>query len=373
MARILRHINTNSDTEVLLNVFAHALQQLRHHALKPEDVFHAVAHVHARCRGAYAVTAMIAGHGIVGFRDPFAIRPLVYGKRETALGAEYMIASESVALDALGFQLIGDVAPGEAIYISAEGLVTKAQCASEPQMRPCVFEYVYLSRPDSVLDGVSVYRARLAFGRRLAEHIREQYPTELPFDVVMPIPETSRPVALALSEALGLDLRDGFVKNRYIGRTFIMPGQAQRRRSVRQKLNTLDQEFAGKSVLLVDDSIVRGTTSREIIAMARQAGATRVYIASAAPPVRHPNVYGIDMPSAESLIAHDRTPDEVATLIGADGIFYQSVDDMQNAIREVAQQPELHCEDSVFTGNYLTADVDSYYLERLALRRRERA
>src|SRR5215212_5937433 len=307
----LRHINTGSDSEVLVNVLAHELEKasvkLR---LDPQTVFRAVANVHRRVRGAYAVVAMIAGYGVVAFRDPFGIRPAVIGYNETPAGTEYMVASESVAVDALGFRLLRDIGPGEAIFIDEEGRFHSQQCAPKPSLNPCIFEYVYLARPDSLIDGASVYETRLNMGEKLAQRIRRQY-RHLDIDVVIPIPDSGRPSALQLAAGLGVPYREGFVKNRYIGRTFIMPGQAVRRKSVRQKLNAIGMEFKGKNVMLVDDSIVRGTTSQEIVQMAREAGARKVYFASAAPPVRFPNVYGIDMPTASELIAYGRTEEEV--------------------------------------------------------------
>lgn len=359
----LRHLNTSSDTEVLLNVFAHELQALRKVHVTPDDIFTAVAAVHRRCRGAYAVIAMITGYGIVGFRDPYAIRPLVYGKRETLQGTEYMLASESVALDVLGFTLVGDVAPGEAIYITMEGELHKHQCAEQTQYSPCIFEYVYLARPDSIIDKILVYKVRLRLGERLAEKILREHPDH-DIDVVMPIPDTSRTAAFPLAQRLGVKFREGFVKNRYIGRTFIMPGQTERVKSVRQKLNAMDLEFKGKNVLLVDDSIVRGTTSREIVQMARDAGAKKVYFASTSPEIRYPNVYGIDMPAASELIAYNRTNKEICEAIGADWVIFQDLDVLIDAAHE--GNPEIkRFEDSVFTGNYVTGDIDEAYLQRL--------
>lgn len=367
----LRHLNTNSDTEILLNVFAHELQQLQKADLTPEDVFTTVSHVHQRCRGGYAVVAMITDFGIVGFRDPFGIRPLVYGKRETEQGIEYMLASESVALDALDFQLIGDVQPGEAIYITLDGTLHKKQCATNPIHAPCLFEYIYLARPDSVIENISVYKARLRLGERLAEKILKELPDH-DIDVVMPIPDTSRTAAFPLAQRLGVKYREGFVKNRYIGRTFIMPGQKLRRKSVRQKLNAINLEFKDKNVLLVDDSIVRGTTSKEIIQMARDAGAKKVYFASACPEVRYPNVYGIDMPAAKELIAHNRSREEICEAIGADWIIFQELDDLVSAVRE--GNPDIQqFEDSVFTGKYITGDVDAEYLAKLEKSRNDAA
>ncbi|MDD3610538.1 MAG: amidophosphoribosyltransferase [Halothiobacillaceae bacterium] len=362
-----RHLNTSSDSEVLLNVFAHELD--RCHSLHPsaEDIFSAVTRVHERIRGAYGVIALIAGQGILAFRDPYGIRPVCYGSRETDNGTEYLVASESVAIEALGFTLIRDLAPGEAIYITVDGVVSTRQCAPNAIYSPCIFEFVYLARPDSIIDEVSVYRARMRMGEKLAAKIQREW-VDHDIDVVIPIPDTSRTAALEIAVALNVKYREGFIKNRYIGRTFIMPGQSQRKKSVRQKLNAIDLEFRGKNVLLVDDSIVRGTTSEEIIRMAREAGARKVYMASAAPPVRYPNVYGIDMPAACELIAHGRTEDEVATAIGADRLIYQDIDDLIEAVR--AGNPALKRFDcSCFTGEYVTGDVDGDYLRELADRR----
>jgi amidophosphoribosyltransferase len=364
----LRHINTNSDSEVLLNVLAHELEKtsvkLR---LDPQTIFRAVANVHRRCRGAYAVIAMIAGYGVLAFRDPYGIRPAVIGYKETDQGTEYMVASESVAVDAMGFRLLRDVAPGEAVLIDEEGNFHSQQCASATSLNPCIFEYVYLARPDSVMDGASVYEARLVMGEKLAERIARSY-RHLDIDVVIPIPDSSRPSALQLAQGLGLPYREGFVKNRYIGRTFIMPGQAVRRRSVRQKLNTIGVEFKGKNVLLVDDSIVRGTTSGEIVQMAREGGARKVYFASAAPPVRFPNVYGIDMPTRSELIAAHRSEDEVCREIGADALIYQELEALKDAVRQV--NPKLKSfETSCFDGQYITGDVTSDYLHAIEVRR----
>ncbi len=366
-----RHLNTNSDSEILLNVLASELNRIGSLRLTEEDVFEAVGALHRRCRGAYACVAMIQGFGLVGFRDPFGIRPAVYGVRETAQGQEYMIASESVALNALGFELLSDIAPGEAVCISTAGQLSKRQCADDPQCNPCIFEHVYLARPDSIMDDIYVYKARLRMGDHLARKIRTTWPDH-DIDVVIPVPDTSRTAAVQLAGELGVKYREGFIKNRYIGRTFIMPGQAERKKSVRQKLNPIDLEFHGKNVLLVDDSIVRGTTSREIIQMARDAGAAKVYFASAAPPVRYPNVYGIDMPSAVELIAHDRTETEVETLLGADRLIYQ---DLNGLIAAVSRgNPNVtRFEDSVFTGEYVTQDVSQDYLSQLELFRSDAA
>jgi amidophosphoribosyltransferase len=363
----LRHINTDSDSEVLLNVFAHELQRRGKLRVDVEDVFAAVAGVHRRCRGAYAAVAMITGYGIVAFRDPCGIRPLVYGRRDTGNGPEFMAASESVALDALGFDLIDDVRPGEAVFIGRDGSLATQQCAEDPGYAPCIFEHVYLARPDSIIDNISVYKARLRMGERLAEKIRRLRPDH-DIDVVIPIPDTSRTAALQLANVLGVKYREGFIKNRYIGRTFIMPGQQQRKKSVRQKLNAIDLEFRGKNVLLVDDSIVRGTTSREIVQMARESGARKVFFASAAPPVRFPNVYGIDMPTRSELIGAHRSDEEVNLEIGADALIYQDLEALKAAVRSV--NPRLaRFETSCFDGNYITGDVTSDYLESIELRR----
>ncbi|MFE8069753.1 amidophosphoribosyltransferase [Marinobacteraceae bacterium S3BR75-40.1] len=359
----LRHINTNSDSEVLLNVFAHELQKMGQ--LKPtkDEIFTAVKAVHKRCRGAYAVIAMITGYGIVGFRDPNGIRPVCYGVRETEKGKEYMIASESVALSALGFKVVRDIAPGEAVYIETDGTLYTQQCADGSELHPCIFEHVYFARPDSIIDGISVYKARLRMGETLADKLLREKPDH-DIDVVMPIPDTSRTSALQLAHNLGVKFREGFIKNRYIGRTFIMPGQKMRKKSVRQKLNPIELEFRGKNVLLVDDSIVRGTTCKEIVQMARDAGANKVYFASAAPPVRYPNVYGIDMPAASELIAHDRTVEEVQELIGADWLIYQDLEDLvECALEGNPHVARFDC--SVFDGQYITGDVDAQYLQDL--------
>ncbi|MGQ0591803.1 MAG: amidophosphoribosyltransferase [Gammaproteobacteria bacterium] len=367
----LRHVNTDSDSEVLLNVFAHELQRLGKLCVGPEDIFHAVRRVHERCRGAYAAVAMITGVGIVGFRDPHGIRPLVFGKRTTERGPEYVIASESVAIDVLGYKLVRDVRPGEAVFISVEGTLTTRDCAPHGSHAPCIFEYVYLARPDSIIDGISVHKARMRMGEALARKVRRLWP-EHDIDVVIPIPDTSRSAALQLAHELGIKYREGFIKNRYIPRTFIMPGQGMRRKSVRQKLNAIDLEFRGRNVMLVDDSIVRGTTCRQIIQMARDAGAKKVYFASAAPPVRHPNVYGIDMPSVDELIAYNRTVDEVARLIGADWLVYQDLEDLIAAAQK--GNPEVgEFDASCFSGEYVTGDVTAEYLDRLAAERCDEA
>ncbi len=366
-----RHINTESDSEVLLNVFAHELHAQGKLRLTETDIFNAVAGVHRRCRGAYAAVVLIIGYGIVAFRDPHGIRPVVFGKRETPKGAEYMVASESVAMDLLGFELVRDVAPGEALYVSLDGELYTRQCAEHSLYTPCIFEYVYLARPDSILDGVSVYKARLRMGEKLADKILRDW-TDHDIDVVIPIPDTSRTAALQLANVLGVKYREGFIKNRYIGRTFIMPGQTLRKKSVRQKLNAIDLEFKGKNVLLVDDSIVRGTTSQQIIQMARDAGARKVYFASAAPPVRHPNVYGIDMPSANELVAYGRTDEEVCREIGADKLIFQDLADLIKAVHQGNRKLQGF-EDSVFSGKYITGDVRPEYLVALEQMRNDSA
>jgi amidophosphoribosyltransferase len=365
----LRHINTNSDSEVLLNVFAHELQRLGQLVPTEEDIFYAVRQVHRRCVGGYAVIAIISGIGIVGMRDPFGIRPLCYGKRESELGTEYMVASESVALDAAGYTMVRDLAPGECIYITQAGDVHTRQCSENPVLSPCLFEYVYLARPDSVMDGISVYKARLKMGEYLADQILRDWPDH-DIDVVIPIPDTSRTSAVELASKLGVKLREGYIKNRYIGRTFIMPGQTQRQKSVRQKLNPIELEFRGKNVLLVDDSIVRGTTSTLIIEMAREMGAKKVYFASAAPAVRYPNVYGIDMPSVDELVAHGRTDAEVGKVIGADRMIYQDLGDLVRSTQGGGSNiANFDC--SVFDGKYVTGDVDDAYLANLEAERND--
>lgn len=367
----LRHVNTDSDSEVMLNVLAHELQERGKINPDVDDVFAAVASVHKRCRGAYAVVAMITGYGIVGFRDPNGIRPIIYGERDTVEGKEYIIASESVAITSLGFTVVRDLLPGEAVYINMSGRLFTRQCAENPRYTPCIFEHVYFARPDSIIDNISVYKARLRMGEKLAQTIQKEHP-ELRIDVVIPIPDTSRTAALELANQLDVKYREGFMKNRYIGRTFIMPGQSQRKKSVRQKLNPIGLEFLGKNVLLVDDSIVRGTTCREIIQMARDAGATKVYFASAAPPVKFPNVYGIDMPVKSELIAYGRTDQEVCDLIGADALIYQKLDDLISAARE--GNPEIEEFDcSVFNGVYVTGDIDEAYLDALQYARSDAA
>ncbi len=355
-----RHINTESDSEVLLNVFAHELDKTTRGAqLQPDDVFKAVSAVHKRIRGSYAVIAMIAGHGVLAFRDPFGIRPLSIGHKDGTV----MVASESVTLEGTGHTFDRHVLPGEAIFIDLQGKVHSQQCADNPKLYPCIFEYVYLARPDSVLDGISVYQARLNLGETLAKRVISTVPPS-EIDVIIPIPESSRPSATQLAHLLGIPYREGFVKNRYVGRTFIMPGQGVRKKSVRQKLNVIASEFKGRNVLLVDDSIVRGTTSREIVQMARDAGAKKVYLASAAPPVRFPNVYGIDMPTPSELVAHGRTVEEVREVIGCDALIYQEVEGMKRAIGSL--NPNLDGFDaSCFDGIYVTGDINADDIARI--------
>ena len=361
-----RHINTESDTEVLINVLAHELElAARDLPLTPDEVFNAVAAVHKRIRGSYAVIALIAGHGLLAFRDPYGIRPLSLGEGD----GEVMLASENVAIEGTGHKAMRDVAPGEAVFVDLQGKVHARQCADKPQLYPCMFEYVYLARPDSVIDGVSVYQARLNLGETLAQRVINTLPPS-EIDVVIPIPESSRPSAMQLAHKIGRPYREGFVKNRYVGRTFIMPGQAVRKKSVRQKLNAIGVEFRGRNVLLVDDSIVRGTTSKEIVQMAREAGARKVYMASAAPPVRYPNVYGIDMPTREELVAHGRTIEEIRQFIGADALIYQDVDAMKRVVK--ALNPKLDgFEASCFDGTYITGDISREDFDSLETQRRQ--
>ena len=356
-----RHTNTDSDSEVLLNVLAHEIEKsTRGVPLLIDDVFTAVRAVHARIKGSYAVISMIAGHGVLAFRDPFGIRPLCLGRNKDGM---VMVASESVALEGTGHEFERNVAPGEAIFIDLKGQVHSQQCAPNPQLNPCIFEFVYLARPDSVLDNISVYQARLNLGEALAKRVVSTVPPS-DIDVVIPIPESSRPSATQLAHLLGIPYREGFVKNRYVGRTFIMPGQGVRKKSVRQKLNVIGSEFKGRNVLLVDDSIVRGTTSKEIVQMARDAGARKVYLASAAPPVRFPNVYGIDMPTSAELVAYDRTVEEVREIIGCDALIYQDVDGMKKAIGSL--NPAITGFDaSCFDGVYVTGDINSADIHRL--------
>jgi amidophosphoribosyltransferase len=368
-----RHINTTSDSEILLNVFAHELQRNGTTLeLESSDVFDAVERVHKRCTGGYAIVSLIIGRGIVAFRDPFGIRPLMIGAREAEGGTEYMVASESVAIDVLGFERLRDVEPGEAIFINPQGELLSRQCAENPTYAPCIFEFVYFARPDSIIDGLSVYKSRLRMGEKLADKIMRTFPDH-DIDVVIPIPDTSRTSAMQLANKLGVPYREGFIKNRYIGRTFIMPGQQQRKKSVRQKLNAIDLEFKDKTVLLVDDSIVRGTTSKQIIQMAREAGARKVYFASAAPPVRYPNVYGIDMPSSKELIAHGRSEDEINSAIGSDRLFYQDLEDLIKSIVHKKVPHVKEFEASVFNATYITGDVSDAYLQRIEAQRNDGA
>ena len=366
-----RHMNTASDSEVLLNVLASELQRVGTPRVTPADVFAAASAVYRRCRGGYAAVVMVIGHGVLGFRDPHGIRPLVIGKRDTNKGTEWMMASESVALDMLGFDMVRDVAPGEAVFIDEQGRFYAQQCVAATHHTPCIFEYVYFARPDSIIDNISVYKARLRMGEHLAAKIRRERPDH-DIDVVIPIPDTSRTSAVQVAQLLGVKFREGFIKNRYIGRTFIMPGQEQRSKSVRSKLNAIDLEFRGKNVLLVDDSIVRGTTSAQIIDMAREAGANKVYFASAAPPVRYPNVYGIDMPDATELVASGRTEAEVREIIGADWLIYQDLEDLVHSVRhDDAMIREF--DTSCFSGQYVTGDITPEYLARLSGERSDEA
>ncbi|MEC8212766.1 MAG: amidophosphoribosyltransferase [Pseudomonadota bacterium] len=367
----LRHLNTDSDSEVLLNIFAYELQSKGKLHPNQHDIFAAIEGVHARCNGAYAVVGLIANYGTFAFRDQFGIRPLCYGRKRVLNKYEYAIASESVVLESLGFEFVRDLIPGEGLFIDKSGSIFLKQCSKRPNLTPCIFEHVYFARPDSMMDDISVYKCRLRMGERLAKKIIRTNPGHK-IDVVIPIPDTSRQSAQALAETLGLKVREGFMKNRYIGRTFIMPGQKERKKSVRQKLSPVKLEFAGKNVLLVDDSIVRGTTSQEIIQMARDAGARKVFIASAAPGVRYPNVYGIDMPSASELIAHDRTDQEVERLIGADWLIYQDLEDLVASASE-GNKNINNFECSVFDGNYVTGDINSDYLQRLDAMRNDSA
>ncbi len=369
----LRHMNTDSDSEVLLNVFAHELQKRGKLNPTADDIFHVVTRVHERCKGGYAVVAMITDHGIVGFRDPNGIRPLILGSRDTVDGKEYILASESVALTALGFKVERDVLPGEAILINNEGQLFTKQCAENPEYRPCIFEYVYFARPDATIDGISVYKARLKMGEKLAQKISREWGEEHDIDVVIPIPDTSRTSALELANFLGVKFREGFMKNRYIGRTFIMPGQQQREKSVRQKLNPVELEFQNKNVLLVDDSIVRGTTCNEIIQMARDSGAKKVFFVSAAPMLKYPNVYGIDMPVKSELIASERSVEEIREIIGADRLIFQDLEDLKDAVRttKVPEVKDFDC--SVFDGVYVAGGIDEQYLDNLQKQRSESA
>ena len=364
-----RHINTDSDTEVLLNILAHELEVAgRNLPLSPEEVFNAVRAVHKRLKGSYAVVALIAGYGLLAFRDPYGIRPLCFGEGSPADGDAVMVASESVAIEGTGHQVTRDVAPGEAIFVDMQGTVHARQCADTHSLNPCMFEFVYLARPDSVMDGVSVYQARLNMGETLAQRLISTMPPN-EIDVVIPIPESSRPSAMQLAQKIGKPYREGFVKNRYVGRTFIMPGQGVRKKSVRQKLNAIGVEFKGRNVLLVDDSIVRGTTSKEIVQMARDAGARKVYMASAAPPVRFPNVYGIDMPTKDELIAHNRSIEEIRQFIGADVLIYQDVAAMKRVVGALNPLIESF-EASCFDGHYITGDVSLADFDAIAEQRK---
>ncbi|BFM48383.1 amidophosphoribosyltransferase [Marinomonas sp. THO17] len=360
----LRHINTTSDSEVLVNVLAHELHEEGKLVPTPEDIFNALERVYKRIEGGYAVVALITGYGILAFRDPDGIRPLIYGSRQTETGIEYMVASESVALDAAGFKVERDILPGEAIFLDVNHKVHVHQCTPKKAARPCLFEYVYFARPDTVIDNISVYKARMNMGDRLAAKIQREW-QDHDIDVVIPIPDTSRTAALQIAQALNIPFREGLVKNRYIGRTFIMPGQAVRKKSVRQKLNPVPFEFKDKTVLLVDDSIVRGTTSKEIIEMAREAGAKKVYIASAAPEVRYPNVYGIDMPAAAELIAHNREADEICQLIGADKLIFQDLQDLIDACIDEKHSDVREFDTSVFDATYIAGNIDVDYLMQL--------
>ncbi|WP_428086513.1 amidophosphoribosyltransferase [Candidatus Thioglobus sp.] len=357
----LRHINTNSDSEILLNVFASELAKLQKQRINEKDIFDSVKQVHKRVRGAYATIGMIPGYGIFGFRDPNGIRPLILGKRVTNDSTKYMLASESVALTALGYEITQDIKPGEAVVVDRKGNIFIQQCAQNPKYSPCIFEFVYFARPDSVIDDISVYKTRLRMGERLADKIRKKWSQEK-IDVVIPIPDTSRVSALQLAHELGIKYSEGLIKNRYIARTFIMPGQKLRKKTVRQKLSAIELEFKGKNVLLVDDSIVRGTTSQQIVKMARDAGANKVFFASAAPAVRYPNVYGIDMASNKEFIAHNKTTDEVCTAIGADKLIYQDLNDLIWCVQQGNKNiTQFDC--SCFNGEYVTADIDQNYLD----------
>ncbi len=367
----LRHINTNSDSEILLNILASEIAEGQKHRINERDIFKAVTKLHKRVKGAYAAIGMIPGYGIFGFRDPNGIRPLILGERTTKKGTKYMLTSESVALTALGYKIIRDIKPGEAVVIDRKGNVHSHQCSDSPTLSPCIFEFVYFARPDSIIDNISVYKSRLRMGEKLAEKIRSKWSDET-IDVVMPVPDTSRTAALQLANELDLKYREGFIKNRYIARTFIMPGQKQRKKSVRQKLSAIELEFKGKNVLLVDDSIVRGTTSREIVQMARGAGAKKVFFASAAPPVRYPNVYGIDMASKNEFIAHNKTTEEVCQSIGADKLIYQNLKDLIWSVQQ-GNQDILSFDCSCFDGKYLTKDIDTPYLDNLEARRSDQA
>jgi amidophosphoribosyltransferase len=359
----LRHTNTNSDSEILLNVLASEIAKEQKHRINETDIFKAVTKLHQRVQGAYAAIGMVPGYGIFGFRDPHGIRPLILGERITDKGTKYMIASESVALTALGYKVKRDVKPGEVVVIDRKGNVHAHQCSEKSELNPCIFEFVYFARPDSIIDNISVYKSRLRMGEKLAEKIKSIWPEEM-IDVVMPIPDTSRTAALQLANALDVKYREGFIKNRYIARTFIMPGQKQRKKSVRQKLSAIELEFKGKNVLLVDDSIVRGTTSKEIVLMARAAGAKKVFFASAAPPVRYPNVYGIDMASKNEFVAHNKTDNEICQTIGADKLIYQDLEDLIWSVQQ-GNPDILQFDCSCFDGKYITNDIDNNYLKNI--------
>jgi amidophosphoribosyltransferase len=359
----LRHTNTNSDSEILLNVLASEIAKEQKHRINETDIFKAVTKLHQRVQGAYAAIGMVPGYGIFGFRDPHGIRPLILGERITDKGTKYMIASESVALTALGYKVKRDVKPGEVVVIDRKGNVHAHQCSEKSELNPCIFEFVYFARPDSIIDNISVYKSRLRMGEKLAEKIKSIWPEEM-IDVVMPVPDTSRTAALQLANALDVKYREGFIKNRYIARTFIMPGQKQRKKSVRQKLSAIELEFKGKNVLLVDDSIVRGTTSKEIVLMARAAGAKKVFFASAAPPVRYPNVYGIDMASKNEFVAHNKTDNEICQTIGADKLIYQDLEDLIWSVQQ-GNPDILQFDCSCFDGKYITNDIDNNYLKNI--------
>ncbi|MBT6191962.1 MAG: amidophosphoribosyltransferase [Proteobacteria bacterium] len=367
----LRHINTGSDSEVILNVFAHELQRLGKLSVDASDIFEAIKRVHERCSGAYGVIVMIANVGLVAFRDPHGIRPICYGTRQVKNGPEFMVASESVAIDTSGFEFVRDIAPGEAVFISQNGDVEFQQCVKAKRYTPCIFEYVYFARPDSIIDGISVHKARMRMGEAIVKKIAKEW-VGRDIDVVIPVPDTARTAAMEIANGLNVKYREGFIKNRYIPRTFLMPGQALRKKSVKQKLNAIELEFKGRNVLIVDDSIVRGTTSGQIIQMARDAGAKKVYFASAAPPVRYPNVYGIDMPNSAELIAHGRDVDEIGMLIGADDLIYQDIGDLVDAVGHHKNAPTTF-EQSCFTGDYVTGDVSEEYLSSVSVLRSDEA
>lgn len=364
-----RHLNTDSDSEVLLNIFAHELQSYTHAKLSADAIFAAASAVYRRCQGAYAVVAMITGHGLLAFRDPNGIRPLIYGKRQSDKGTEYMVASESIALTSLGFEVVRDIAPGEAIFVDLQRNLHTRICAQDTTYTPCIFEYVYFARPDAIIDNISVYRARMRMGEKLAQNILKTWGSDHGIDVVIPIPDTSRTSALELASRLNVKYREGFNKNRYIGRTFIMPGQALRKKSVRQKLNAVPLEFKGKNALIVDDSIVRGTTCQEIVQMAREAGAKNVFFASAAPPVKFPNVYGIDMPTRTELISHGHSVEEVRRIIGADRLIFQDLQDLIEAVSDTKHAKVDGFDCSVFDGRYIAGNIDEAYLQSLERRR----